>query len=82
VLDATNQQLIGDAATVIATDGNYSEELEFYSEYFVGAGERAGDYIVTISAEDYETYTSETITLLEDECHVIPQSFTISLTPN
>lgn len=82
VLDATNQQLIGDAATVIATDGNYIEELMFFSESFAGAGERAGNYIVTVSAEGYETYTSQTITLLENECHVIPQSFTISLTPN
>lgn len=82
VLDATHLKLIGDAATVIAVDGNYTEELMFLTESFVGAGERAGDYIVTVTAEGYETYISQTITLLEDECHVIPQSFQILLVPN
>ena len=82
VFDASTQELIGDTATVIATDGNYSEELMFFSESFAGAGERAGNYIVTVSAEGYETYTSETIIILEDECHVINQSFQIYLTPN
>ncbi len=82
VLDATNHQLIGDAATVVAIDGNYSEDFMFLTESFVGAGERAGNYIVTVSTEGYETYTTQTITLLEDECHVIPQSFNILLIPN
>ncbi|MBV1922829.1 MAG: carboxypeptidase-like regulatory domain-containing protein [Flavobacteriaceae bacterium] len=82
VFDSSNQQLIGDTATVTATDGNYSEELMFFTESFSGAGERAGDYIVTVTAEGYETYTTQTITLLEDECHVIPQSFNVQLIPN
>ena len=63
VFDASNQQLIGDTATVIAIDGNYSEELMFFTESFIGAGERAGNYILTVTSEGYETYTTQTITL-------------------
>jgi hypothetical protein len=82
VFDASNQQLIGETATVTAIDGSYTEEFMFFTESFSGAGERAGNYIIVVTAEGYETYTTQTINLLENECHVIPQSFQIQLIPN
>ena len=69
--------------TVIATDGNYSEELMSFPEYtnFVGAGERPGSYTIHIVAEGYKNFTSEEIQVMEDECHVIPEARTFQLQP-
>lgn len=49
---------------------------------FFGAGERAGNYIIEITSNDYQTYISEIIVIEEDECHVIPVALEVSLQPN
>ena len=85
VLDATTGNPIFQDIEVKAVDGTYQEILELVpsSEYaFVGAGERAGTYVVTVTKAGYQTYTSAPIVLTRDECHVIPQSLTVNLQSN
>lgn len=85
VIDASTGNPIFQEIEVKAVDGTYQEILELVPglEYaFVGAGERAGTYVVTISKLGYQTYTSPPIVLTRDECHVIPQSLTVNLQSN
>ena len=85
VLDSSTGNPIFQDIEVKAVDGTYLEILELVpsSEYaFVGAGERAGTYVVTITKAGYQTYTSAPIVLTRDECHVIPQSLTVNLQSN
>lgn len=85
VLDAVTGNPIFQDIEVKAVDGTYQEILELVPglEYvFVGAGERAGTYVVTITKTGYQTYTSPPIVLTRDECHVIPQSLTVNLQSN
>ena len=82
VLDASTGNPIFQDIEVKAVDGTYQEILELVPglEYaFVGAGERAGNYVVTITKAGYQTYTSAPIILTRDECHVISQSLTVNL---
>jgi len=85
VLDASTGNPIFQDIEVKAVDGMYQEILQLVPglEYaFVGAGERAGNYVVTITKAGYQTYTSAPIVLTRDECHVIPQSLTVNLLSN
>ena len=85
VLDAVTGNPIFQDIEVKAVDGTYQELLELVPglEYvFVGAGERAGTYVVTVTKAGYQTYTSAPIILTRDECHVIPQSLTVNLQSN
>lgn len=84
VKDAATNNYMGIGTTVVATDGNYSETLEYMEGIiptFAGAWERAGNYILTVSAEGYVTFVSETITVTSDECHVIPRQVEVLLQP-
>ncbi len=38
---------------------------------YAGAFERKGNYIITVTKEGYETFTSEVIKVEADQCHVI-----------
>jgi len=49
---------------------------------FTGAGERAGTYTLTVVSPNYQTFTSEPITVLADQCHVITEEIEIILQPN
>lgn len=84
VKDAATNNYLGLGTTVLAKDGDYSETLEYMDGIvptFAGAWEREGNYILRVSAEGYATYTSETITVTSDECHVIPQQVEVLLQP-
>jgi hypothetical protein len=85
VLDSSTGNPIFQDIEVKAIDGTYQELLELVPslEYaFVGAGERAGTYVITITKAGYQTYTSAPIVVTRDECHVIPQSLTVNLQSN
>ncbi|KUO67574.1 MAG: hypothetical protein APF83_09385 [Lutibacter sp. BRH_c52] len=84
VKNAVTNQPLGEGIIVKATDGNYTETLEFFdanNPVFSGAWEREGTYIVTVSGVGYITFISESITVTADECHVIPQQLQVSLQP-
>ncbi|RLD28538.1 MAG: hypothetical protein DRI75_06435 [Bacteroidetes bacterium] len=84
VKNADTNAIITEGVTVTAREGDYEEELmnTLGSVSFVGAGERAGNYIIEITSNDYQSYTSEVIVVDEDECHVIPQSLEALLQAN
>lgn len=82
VKDASTGSIIPQGIAVTITDGDYTEELSFNFDTFFGAGERAGNYTITAMGENYITKTVGPIVVTEDECHVIPVSVEISLTPN
>lgn len=73
---------ISDGVTVTATDGDYSEVLQFFDSQnpvFYGAYERAGTYIITVTKPGRQTYISQPIVITRDECHVIPKNITVFL---
>ena len=74
-----------EGVTVVATDGDYTETLlvqDTTNPVFIGAFERQGNYIVTVSKEGYQTYTSEMTIITRDECHVIPELINVTLVAN
>jgi len=76
--------ITGEGVTVVAKDGNYTETLTYFNAQdpiFSGAYERSGNYILTVSKEGYQTYTSGVISVKRDECHVIPQKIHVGLLP-
>lgn len=75
VRDANTDAILKDGITVMAADGNYSEELMTLpdTDNFFGAGERTGIYVVTIIGNGYQNFTSQPIEVNEDACHVIPE---------
>lgn len=84
VKNTITNQILGEGITVKATDGNYTEILEFFNAnnpVFSGAWERAGTYIIIVSGVGYVTFVSEAITVTSDQCHVIPQQLQVSLQP-
>jgi hypothetical protein len=86
IKDAVTDELLSTGVSVIAQDGSYTETLEQFPNeevpVFIGAWERVGTYVVTVSKEGYETFTSEPIVVTADVCHVIPQQVTVELQPN
>lgn len=77
--------LSGDLITVEAKDGAYTETLQNLSNSttFLGAFEREGSYLITVSGEGYKTYTSSSPIIVEsDICHVITENHEIELMPN
>jgi hypothetical protein len=86
VKNAITGEFLATGVTVIAQDGSYTETLEAFPQsdvpVFMGAYERVGTYIFTVSKEGYQTYTSELVILTADVCHVIPQNFLVELQPN
>ncbi|MCH7525045.1 MAG: hypothetical protein IIC74_08555 [Bacteroidetes bacterium] len=84
VKNADTNMIITEGITVIATDGNFEEQLMNMvgSDSFVGAGERAGNYVIEITSSNYQTYISEVIVIDEDVCHVIPKVLEVLLQPN
>ena len=84
VKNAVRNQILGTGITVIAKDGNYTETLEFFNAnypIFSGAWERQGTYIITVSGVGYATLISGAITVMADECHVIPMQLQVALQP-
>lgn len=86
VKDAVTDEFLSSGVTVIAQDGSYTETLEDFpndeTSLFIGAWERVGTYVVTVSKEGYQTFTTEPIVVTADVCHVIPQIITVQLQPN
>ncbi len=86
VKDLFNNAIITDGLTVIATDGSYTEELMRTENlnYFIGAGEREGAYVIEVTSNDYQTYFSDYVEVerTEDDCHVITEELEFFLESN
>ena len=65
------------------TDQSVRDAFETMEEIipggFVGAGERAGIYTLTVEADGFEPATVVRITVEQDVCHVIPVTRTVTL---
>lgn len=84
VKDAMNGTFLTEGVTVTAVDGNYTEELTNVSEFtqeFIGAYERAGNYTITVTKQGYVTQVTLVIEVGEDICHVIGESVLVELQP-
>lgn len=84
LIDATTELIVSENVEVIATDGDYTETLELVggvTPVFVGAWERPGTYVLSVSAQGYVPHTSDEITTTADECHVIPVFMEVMLQP-
>ncbi len=82
VTDAATQQPICDA-TVTATDGTYSEQLQPANSSpcsYLGAGERPGTYTVTATRSGYMNTIESNIRVTSDGCHVQGVSINLNLT--
>ncbi len=81
VRDGIGGAFLTEGVTVVAQDNDYKETLENFTgaNNFVGAFERAGTYIITISKNGYADKTSEPIIVGEDICHVITESLEVVL---
>lgn len=86
VRDAVNNSIITESITVTASDGSYEEQLMRIesSDNFFGAGEREGTYIIEVTSNDYQTFTSSPIVVgrTEDDCHVVTEILEFQLLPN
>ncbi|MFK8060824.1 MAG: hypothetical protein AB8B78_12130 [Polaribacter sp.] len=83
LIDVKTSKPISDNVKAVIKDGNYEEILEVIESNvpLLGAGERAGTYIVTITSDNYKTFVSEPIIVKANECHVIPEVKTFKLEP-
>ena len=84
VKDANINDILVEDVTVIIQDGEYQEELMNIqgTNDFIGAGERPGNYTIKVTADGYESYTTEAIQINANECHVIPEALEILLETN
>jgi hypothetical protein len=75
--------VISSGISVTATDDDYIDTLlaSDVTGIFTGAHERAGTYTITVTGDGYQAYTSDPITVDEDDCHVITQDVTVQLVP-
>jgi len=55
--------------------------MEASEGLYIGAGERAGTYQLTASAQGYEDLNQSDIVITADACHVIPVAMTLEMTP-
>ena len=82
LVESSSSIPISDGVTVVATDGNYSETLQFFdaqNPIFYGAYERAGTYTITVTKAGRQTYVSQLIVVTRDICHVISQTIMVLL---
>ena len=77
-------------ATLLATSGTYTDSVGPRGPYpttppvlmLSTAGERAGNYSVTVRSPGYRDWTRTGIRVTADECHVKPVIQTARLQPN
>jgi hypothetical protein len=82
VKDGKSNSLLSDSVVVKAVDGTYTETLQLFSgnpPNFSGAWERLGNYNVIVEKRGYKSSTNNPVVCDKDECHVIPQTLTVSI---
>lgn len=71
-----------DNAVLTLTQGDYSEVMEaFPPGGYVGAGERAGTYSLTINVPGVAEATVDDIKVTSDGCHVVGVALDIRVSP-
>lgn len=84
VRDNTTNDPITSGITVVAIDETYEEELQLAQgeDFYIGAGERPGNYIIQVTSANYVTFNSDVIQVSATQCHVITRVVEILLQPN
>ena len=86
VKDAATNAIVTAGLTLTARDGSYEEQLirTENSDFFIGAGEREGNYVIEILSNNHQTFTSISVLVekTEDDCHVITQELEFTVQPN
>ena len=84
LIDSSTSNPITMDVDVKIEDGDFEEILMTLDgiDAFFGAGERPGNYIITVTSSNYQTYISDSIAVFNDLCHVISETIEIQLTPN
>ena len=85
VRDGNSNLMLGDSVIVKAVDGSYTETLQFFQgnpSSFAGAWERPGNYNVIVDKPGYKSSSNNPVVCIKDECHVIPQTLTLSILPD
>ena len=80
VTDAVSGTVLTDGVVVLAVSGAVSVNLPLEGEQFTGAP-AANTYVISVSKQDYETYTSSEQTQEFNECGVITNNISVQLTP-
>ena len=83
VVEAGTGAPLADGATLTLRDGDYVESTteSFDGRTMMGAGERAGAYVVTVSRAGFHTWAATDVIVTADQCHVIPVALTAELEP-
>ena len=67
-------------ASVVLTEGGFVESLrEIDTGQYVGAGERAGVYELSVEAQRFERVTITAIEVVSGGCHVLPVEVSVSM---
>lgn len=72
VRDSLTSAPAAPGAVVIAQERAWFDTLDSFGDslYFIGAGERAGRYTVTVSKPGYRVWTRSGVLVEEEGCHV------------
>jgi hypothetical protein len=81
VVNSTGTRICG--ATVVASGSGHTETLVESGTSvdcsYAGLAERAGTFTITVSKAGYQTEVVSDLSIEEDQCHVIPQSITVTI---
>lgn len=84
VLDGSTGQRVCDA-TVVAVEGSFSSALESFPAgpmcSYSGPYERPGVYEVSVTKAGYQPAAERNVRVTADECHVVTQQLTVTLSP-
>jgi hypothetical protein len=70
-VDASTGQPVTVGLTGTLSEGGYRETMQvFPTGELVGAGARAGTYVVSVTAAGYQPWTQSDVRVGADECHV------------
>lgn len=92
VTDAATEQNAATGATVVVTEGGFTETLQPVTIYdvegrveevlnFSGVLERAGTYTIRVAKPGYLPFVRRNVRVTENECHVNTRTVNVTLTP-
>ena len=81
-MDSTTSEPVTEGLTGTLVDAGHTEVMEVIGNRLVGAGERPGNYSITVSALGYEAWNRSGIEVHSGDCHVTTVHMQARLTPS